>query len=220
MLPKPAGPPWTNDKSSISKEISMSTGPKKKFHNTFQSCWGDILLFMYTKIGISGRPTWKWCYTNYNLLPQQVVKKVVNFLCLQHYSRNLHDPLILKQEQIFIVKQISKPELIIEYLYIGHSLWNWFFWIQVCKRTDRSLEKKNTKNIFSAACLTSYKQTVQCKEIWWKRWKITMDNLLNSWKEKKGKSTSTPSAYVSFMNGRSNSTSCTPSDVLGSSLTT
>ena len=39
-------------------------------------------------------------------------------------------------------------------------------------------------------------------------------------KKKKGKSASTPSAYVSFMNGRSNSTSCTPSDVLGSSLTT
>ena len=44
------------------------------------------------------------------------------FFCLQHYSRNLHDPLILKQEQISIVKQISKPELIVEYLYIGHSL--------------------------------------------------------------------------------------------------
>ena len=70
-----------------------------------------------------------------------------------------------KQEQIFIVKQISKPELIIEYLYIGHSLWNCFFWIQVCKRTDRSLEKKNTKNIFSAARFTSYKQIVQCKDI-------------------------------------------------------
>ena len=194
---------------------------KKKIHNTFQSYWGDILLFMYNKIGVSGGLMWKWCYTNYNLLSQQVVKKVVNFFCLQHYSRNLHDPLILKQEQIFIVKQISKPELIIEYLYIGHSLWNWFFWIQVCKRTDRSLEKKNTKNIFSAACFTSYKKIVQCKERNENDGKSQRITYLTVEKKKrKGKSASTPSAHVSFMNGRSNSTSCTPSDVLGSSLTT
>ena len=38
-------------------------------------------------------------------------------------------------------------------------------------------------------------------------------------KNEEGKSASTP-AHVSFMNDRSNSTSCTPSDVLGSSLTT
>lgn len=43
---------------------------------------------------------------------------------------------------------------------------------------------------------------------------ITKNNLINNLKNSK------PSVYVSFMNGKSNSTSCTPSNVQGSSLRT
>lgn len=71
----------------------------------------------------------------------------------------------------FIVNLKIAPELIIEYLYIGDSLWNWFFWIQVWKRTHRSIEGKNTENIFLAACFRTRQQIIRDTNYNVKQWK-------------------------------------------------
>ena len=51
-------------------------------HNTFHSCWGDILWFMYTKNSVISGLMWRWCYTNYNLPSQQVVNFFVSSISI------------------------------------------------------------------------------------------------------------------------------------------